>query len=213
MSIGDLMATVWLGSLSYSHYGYSRRAAAARALPDGVKARPGRIYFVSYPENKLALDIGGWHPNVGHASLLTRDEAGQVTQYDYGWFVGRGGGRPDEAIGYADESPSYGVVTRRAFSGKQTNDMEIARMVLNGMSSDYGDRIELWTKDVGDIGIAERYMEQFAADENRGSLLQGIFPTLGSKLASLVAQTVKNLPAVQERGWEDPMEEGGHGYG
>ena len=45
------------------------------------------------------------------------------------------------------------------------------------------------------------------------SLLQGIFPTLGSKLASLVAQTVKNLPAVQERGWEDPMEEGRHGYG
>ena len=45
------------------------------------------------------------------------------------------------------------------------------------------------------------------------SLLQGIFPTLGSKLASLVAQTVKNLPAVQEKGWEDPMEEGRHGYG
>ena len=188
MSIGGLMATVWLGSLSYSHYGYSRRAAAARALPDGVKARPGRIYFVSYPENKLALDIGGWHPNVGHASLLTRDEAGQVTQYDYGWFVGRGGGRPDEAIGYADESPSYGVVTRRAFSGKQTNDMEIARMVLNGMSSDYGDRVELWTKDVGDIGIAERYMEQFAADENRGSMAWRCWQIGGYRCGNITRQ-------------------------
>ena len=34
-------------------------------------------------------------------------------------------------------------------------------MVLGGMHG-YGDRVELWAKDVDDIGIAERYMEQLA---------------------------------------------------
>ena len=170
LSLGCLAAAVVLGSLFYSHCGYSRRAAAARALPEGVKARPGRIYFASFPENRLALDIWGWHPNIGHASLLTRDGAGRVTQYDYGWFWGHGGGRPDRAIGHVGDGPSYGVVTRRTFPGKQTNDVEIACMVLGDMPSDYGGKVELWTKDVEDIGVAERYMEQFAADENRGSM-------------------------------------------
>ena len=48
--------------LSYSHYKYSKRADAARVLPEGVVAKPGRIYFESFPENCLALDIWGWHP-------------------------------------------------------------------------------------------------------------------------------------------------------
>lgn len=72
------------GCLSYSHYCYSKRAEAARVLAEGVRAKPGRIYFVSFPENCLAASILGWHPNVGHASLVTSDNAGTIKQYDYG---------------------------------------------------------------------------------------------------------------------------------
>lgn len=168
-----LLAVCCSGCLSYSHYRYSRRAEAARALPEGKGARPGRIYFASFPENILALDIWGWHPNVGHASLVTSDRAGLIKQYDYGWFVGYDGGRPSDAIGYVDDSPSYGVVTRKSFavgqSAKATNDMEVAKIVLNGMPG-YGNKVELWAKDVDDIGIAERYMEQLAEDKDRGSM-------------------------------------------
>lgn len=169
ISGGCLVAVICLGSLAWSHYGYSKRAEAARALPEGAKARPGRVYFVSFPENRLVLSIWGWHPNVGHAALVTRDDAGLVTQYDYGWFVGHGGGRPDDAIGYVDDSPSYGVVRRKTFSERRTNDAEIAQMVLDGMAG-YGDKVEFWAKDVGDIGVAERYLEQFADDAKRGSM-------------------------------------------
>jgi len=169
VAIGCLLAMCCSGCLSYSHYRYSKRADAARALPDGSIARPGRVYFVSFPENRLALSVLGWHPNVGHAALVTRDDAGLVTQYDYGWFVGHGGGRPADAIGCVGDSPSYGVVRRKTFSERRTNDVEIARMVLDGMAG-YGDKAELWAKDVGDIGVAERYLEQFADDENRGSM-------------------------------------------
>ena len=140
---------------------------------DGEAARPGRVYFASFPENNLALDIWGWHPNVGHASLVTSDRAGLIKQYDYGWFVGYGGGRPRDAIGYVNENPSYGVVTRKSFSAgqsaKATNDMEVAKIVLNGIPG-YGDKVELWAKDVDDVGIAERYMEQLAEDKDRGSM-------------------------------------------
>ena len=55
-------------------------------------------------------------------------------------------------------------------SAKATNDIEVARMVFEDMSSVYGDTVELWAKDVDDIGIAERYMERLADDENRGSM-------------------------------------------
>ena len=175
ISIGCLMVAVFFACLICSHCGYSRRAAAARVLPEGVKARPGRIYYASFPENRLAaVSIRGWHPKVGHASLLTRDHAGVIRQYDYGWFVGWDGGRPADAIGYVDDSPSYGVVMRRTYpamlSAKATNDIEVARMVFEDMSSVYGDTVELWAKDVDDIGIAERYMEHLADDENRGSM-------------------------------------------
>ena len=59
---GCLLAVCCSGCLSYSHYKYSSREAAARALPEGVAARQGRIYFASFPENELALDIGGGIP-------------------------------------------------------------------------------------------------------------------------------------------------------
>ena len=42
-------------------------------------------------------------------------------------------------------------------------------MVLAGMPG-YGDKVELWAKDVDDVGIAERYMERFAEDDARGSM-------------------------------------------
>ena len=61
-------------------------------------------------------------------------------------------------------------MTRKAFSEKQTNDVEVARMVLEGMPTNYGNKVELWAKDVDDIGIAERYMEQLADDKDRGSM-------------------------------------------
>lgn len=167
-----LLLTTAPGCLTAAHIRYSNRAAAARPLPEGTAAKPGRIYFASFPGNKLALSVLGWHPNVGHAALVTADRAGTFKQYDYGWFVGGGGGRPEDAIGWY-ESDSYGVVTLKTFpaaqSARATNDMTVARMVLDGMPG-YGDTVELWARDVDDIGIAERYMEQFAADKHRGSM-------------------------------------------
>lgn len=167
------LAALMCGCLSYSHCRYARREAAARVLPEKAKAVPGRIYFVSFPENRLALSLWGWHPNVGHASLVTDDRKGTIKQYDYGWFVGYGGQRPSDAIGYVDANESYGVVKRKVFpaasGARATNDLEIARMVLADMPN-YGNTVELWAKDVADIGIAERYMEQLAEDRDRGSM-------------------------------------------
>ena len=59
-SMGCLMMVVLSGCLFYSHCQYSRRAAAARVLPEGVDAKPGRIYFASFPENCLELSIWRW---------------------------------------------------------------------------------------------------------------------------------------------------------
>ena len=163
MSIGCLMLVGCPGCLSYSHYKYSKRADAARVLPEGEKAKSGRIYFASFPENRLAVDIiGGWHHNVGHASLVTRDNAGTIKQYDYGWFCGRKddwpADAPSDAIEYKGDYPSYGLVRRKVFpverSAKATNDLEVARMVLEDMGTNYGNKVELWAKDVDDIGIA-----------------------------------------------------------
>ena len=172
-AIGFLVVACCLTSLSYSHCLYSKRAGLARVLPEGDTVRPGRIYFLSFPENKLDLSVWGWHPNVGHASLVTRARTGQIKQYDYGWFVGREGGRPTDAIGYVDDNPSYGVVVRRIFPlcqcAEVTNDMDVVRMVHNDMPS-YGNKVELWATDVDDVGVAERYMEQLAYDEKRGSM-------------------------------------------
>lgn len=180
------------GCLSYSHYRYSKRAEAARVLPEGVEAKSGRMYFVSFPENCLEASIWGWHPNVGHASLVTCDNVGLIKQYDYGWFVGHGGGRPTDAIGYVEGSDSYGVVKRKQFpeevSSLATNDMEIAKMVLKDMPGNYGSRVELWAKDVDDIGIAERYMEQFAADENRGSMAWRCWQIGGYRCGNITRQ-------------------------
>ena len=161
-------------------------------VPEGDRARPGRIYFASFPENRLAVAIWGWRPNVGHASLVTSDRAGLIKQYDYGWFVGRNEGeRPDDAIGYVDKSPSYGVVRRKTFpagqSAKATNDMEVGRMVLAGMPG-YGDKVELWAKDVDDVGIAERYMEQFAEDDARGSMAWRCWQIGGCRCGNVTRQ-------------------------
>ena len=192
ISIGCLMGVVWFGSLSYSHYCYSKRAGAARILLEGVKARPGRICFLSFPENRMELSVGGWHPNIGHASLVTRDNTGLMKQYDYGWFVGRGGRTPDDAIGYVDSSLSYGVVMRKVFSAeasaKATNDAEIARMVLAGFSANYGNVVEVWSKDVEDVGIAERYMEQLAEDKNRGSMAWRCWQIGGYRCGNITRQ-------------------------
>ena len=194
-SIGCLVLAGCPGCLSYSHYRYSKRAEAARTLPEGTVARPGRIYFASYPENRLAVDIiGGWHHNVGHASLVTRDNMGLVKQYDYGWFLGHEeGGRPECAIGYVDKDLSYGTVSRRTFPAERsaiaTNDMEVARMVLEGMPG-YGGKVEIWARDVADIGIAERYLEHFAADEHRGSMLWRCWQIGGYRCGNIVRQAV-----------------------
>ena len=186
-----LMESGMTGCLSYSHYKYSKRAEAARELPEGVAAKPGRIYFASFPENCLAVSVCGWHPNVGHASLATNDRKGTIKQYDYGWFVGGGGERPDDAIGYVDDSESYGVVRRKVLpagdSAKSTNDMEVARVVLANMEG-YGDKVELWAKDVDDIGIAERYMEQLADDRDRGSMAWRFWQIGGYRCGNITRQ-------------------------
>ena len=190
MSIGCMVVVCCFGCLSYSHYKYSSRAEAARAIPEGEAARPGRIYYASFPENCLAADIWGWHPNVGHAALVTNDKLGTIKQYDYGWFVGHGGGRPSDAIGHY-VSDSYGVVTRKKFSAmssaRATNDVEVAQMVLGGMSG-YGDKIELWAKDVDDIGVAERYMEQLAEDKDRGSMAWRCWQIGGYRCGNITRQ-------------------------
>jgi hypothetical protein len=184
-------AVFLLGCLFCSHCRYSKRADAARALPQSVAARPGRIYFASFPENKLALDVCGWHPNIGHASLVTYGKSGVVKQYDYGWFVGFDGERPGDAIGYVDESPSYGVVRRKEFPAKKsanaTNDMEVAKMVLDGMPG-YGNKVELWATDVDDIGIAERFMEYLAEDKDRGSMAWRCWQIGGYRCGNITRQ-------------------------
>ena len=180
------------GCLSYSHYMYSKRATSARVLPEGVGAKPGRIYFASFPENKLDVSILGWHPNVGHASLVTSDNAGVVKQYDYGWFKGEDAGRPDDASEYVDNRPGYGVVKAKTFpselSIRATNDMEIAHLVLDGMANNYGGKIELWAQDVSDIGIAERYMEQLAHDETRRMMLWRCWQIGGNRCGNVTRQ-------------------------
>lgn len=162
------LATVG-GCLLRSHLEYSARAEAARVLPKGVLARPGRIYFASFPENNLAFSIFGWRPNIGHAALVTKDASGTVKQYDYGWFVGAGGGVPNDAIGFTGSDPSFGIVRRKIFPQGASDDAGVARMVLKGMPG-YGGKIELRACDVDDVGIAERYMELLAADEKRSSM-------------------------------------------
>lgn len=187
-----MVMTCLSGCLSYSHYKYSKRADAARVLPEGVAAKPGRVYFVSFPENCLDVSILGWHPNVGHASLVTKDREGTVKQYDYGWFVGHEGGRPTDAIGYAEGGDSYGVVTRKKFhareSAKATNDTEVAKIVLKDMPGNYGRKVELWARDVADIGIAERYMEQLAEDRERGSMAWRCWQIGGYRCGNITRQ-------------------------
>ena len=178
-------------SLAHSHFNYLRRAAAARMLPEGRAERPGRIYFVSFPENCLYASIFGWHPNVGHAALVTNDGMGTIRQYDYGWFVGSDGGCSDRVIGYKGDGASYGVVERKTFpaelSKKATNDLAVARMILEDKFG-YCDKIEMWAKDVNDIGVAERYMEQFADDRDRGSMAWRCWQIGGYRCGNIARQ-------------------------
>ena len=178
-------------SLAHSHFNYSRRVAVAQVLPAGCAAIPGRIYFVSFPENCLFASIFGWHPNVGHAALVTHDGRGTIRQYDYGWFVGSDGGCSDRVIGYKGNCASYGIVERKEFpvelSKKATNDLAVARMILEDKPG-YGDKIEMWTKDVDDIGVAERYMEQFADDRDRGSMAWRCWQIGGYRCGNIARQ-------------------------
>ena len=160
-------------------------------LPQGFVVRPGRIYFVSFPENCLAVSVLGWHPNVEHAALVTNDGKGLIKQYDYGWFVGPDNRCSDRVIGYEGDGPSYGVVERKTFpaavSVKATNDLCVAQMILNDKFG-YGDKIEIWAKDVDDIGVAERYMEQLAADRNRGSMAWRCWQIGGYRCGNITRQ-------------------------
>lgn len=80
---------------------------------------------------------------------------------------------------------------RKAFpaerSAKATNDLEVARMVLEDMSG-YGNKIELWAKNVDDIGIAERYMEQLAEDKDRGSMAWRCWQIGGYRCGNITRQ-------------------------
>jgi len=179
-----------IGSVISSHLQYSKREAAAKVVPAGKISIPGRVYFVSFPENALVVSILGWHPNVGHAALVTNDRCGNFVQYDYGWFAG--GKLSDNAIGYLGTGSSYGVVTRKAFDSAQsvnaTNDYEVARMVLEGMPRCYGSRAEIWARDVDDIGVAERYMTNFAEDKGRGSMAWRCWQIGGYRCGNIARQ-------------------------
>lgn len=186
-----LLVATSSGCLSYSHFKYAKRAEAARVLPEGYAANPGRIYFVSFPENCLAVSILGWHPNVGHAALVTNDAKGTIKQYDYGWFVGPDNRCSDRVIGYKGDGPSYGVVERKVFpaasSVNATNDLAVAKMILKDKFG-YGDKIEMWATDVGDVGIAERYMEQLAEDRDRGSMAWRCWQIGGYRCGNITRQ-------------------------
>ena len=60
-------------------------------------------------------------------------------------------------------------------------------MVLEGMTG-YGDKVELWAKEVDDIGIAERYMEQLAANEKRGSMAWRFWQIGGYRCGNVTRQ-------------------------
>ena len=145
MVVGVVAVAGGAGCLSSSHCQYAKRAEAAQTLPRGVAARPGRIYFASFPENRLALSICGWKPNVGHASLLTKDAAGRIAQYDYGWFVGYNGARPSDAIGYVDASESYAASpapTRPPRDGKDGVQAVISHCASSSKCFDVGLTLE-----------------------------------------------------------------------
>ena len=74
-----------------------------------------------------------------------------------------------------------------AVSVKATNDLCVAQMILNDKFG-YGDKIEIWAKDVDDIGIAERYMEQLAADRNRGSMAWRCWQIGGYRCGNITRQ-------------------------
>ena len=67
-------------------------------------------------------------------------------------------------------------------------------MVLAGMGTDkngellYGNTVELWAKDVDDIGIAERYMEQLAEDKDRGSMAWRFWQIGGYRCGNITRQ-------------------------
>ena len=72
-------------------------------------------------------------------------------------------------------------------SAKTMNEMEVAWMVLADMP-DYGNKVEHWAKDVADIGIAERYMEQLAAGKNRGSMAWRCWQIGGLRCGNITRQ-------------------------
>ena len=67
-------------------------------------------------------------------------------------------------------------------------------MVLEGMGTFgdgtplYGSKVELWARDVDDIGIAERYMEQLAADKDRGSMAWRCWQIGGYRCGNITRQ-------------------------
>ena len=73
-------------------------------------------------------------------------------------------------------------------SAKATNDTEVARIVLKGMPGNYGRKVELWARDVADIGIAERYMEQLAEDRERGSMAWRCWQIGGYRCGNITRQ-------------------------
>ena len=80
---------------------------------------------------------------------------------------------------------------RKTFSAERaavaTNGMEVAKMVLEDMPG-YGNKVELWARDVDDIGIAERYMENLAFDENRGSMAWRFWQIGGYRCGNIMRQ-------------------------
>ena len=78
-------------------------------------------------------------------------------------------------------------------------DAELAKIVLEGMGrSDgkliYGDKIEMWAKDVDDIGIAadvtalHRALEQLAEDKDRGSMAWRCWQIGGYRCGNITRQ-------------------------
>ena len=168
-----LFFLAFAGEVAFSCLQYSRRAAKARILPDNAQPDPGRVYFASFPRNRMVI---GFRAEIGHASLVIRSSSGRVLQYDYGCFPSVFNDLEDEkVVGYRGGGPWFGLVIKSELPGEygSATDREIAVALLKSNES-LGGAIELWGLDVQDVGIAVRYIEALGEDPNRGRFLLGV---------------------------------------
>lgn len=159
-----------LGRMTNAHLDFIRRKALARQLPEGKKAIPGRIYYVSHPEN--AIDVSkttipwidslaakirkatGWdgQKRIGHAGIVTVGKDGKATRFDYGLY------RKRNADGRLEPE-----VLKQTFDAKGLSDKALAQL-LQSQNAQWGKTVDLDAVDVPDIGVVERYLDGLTSE-------------------------------------------------